>query len=319
MVVARNAIKATNSSNWGLPLRKATLIGLSAIPVWSLLPTLTVLAGVIPPLELVALTFALGSGVGAIFLAARDQARKDLRSVSAVPILIGVAALFGYHFSYFLALQNAPAIEASLVNYLWPVLIVLFSAALPSSAGAGGLTIYHVLGALTAFVGATLAISGGGKFTLSGNAFGYGMALVAALTWSSYSVVTRLFRAVPSSAVTIYCIGTAALALAAHLALEEFVWPSTWLQLAAILALGIGPLGVAFYVWDYGCKHGDLRVLGVSSYFAPVFSTALLVATGLAPAKPALWLAAILITAGALLASKTFLADALSRRGQPAS
>jgi drug/metabolite transporter (DMT)-like permease len=232
---------------------------------------------------------------------------------------MGVAALFSYHFSYFLALQNAPAIEASLVNYLWPILIVLFSAALPKSAGAGGLTAYHLLGAIVAFAGAALAISGGGRFTLAGNVFGYGMALVAALTWSSYSVATRLFRAVPSSAVAIYCIGTAALAFAAHSALEKFVWPSTPTQLAAIIALGVGPLGVAFYVWDYGCKHGDLRVLGVSSYFAPVLSTALLVATGLAPAKPSLWIAAILITLGALLASRTFLASALSRSGQPVS
>jgi drug/metabolite transporter (DMT)-like permease len=287
--------------------------------VWSLLPALTVLAGAVPPLELVALTFTLGAGSGLIFLAASAKARKELRSISALAAGMGITAFFLFHFSYFLALQNAPAMEANLVNYLWPILIVLFSAMLPKSAGTGGLTGYHLLGAVMAFAGAALAISGGGKFTLAGNVFGYGMALLAALTWSSYSVATRLFRAVPSSAVAIYCIGTAALAFAAHAALEKFVWPSTAAQLAAIIALGVGPLGVAFYVWDYGCKHGDLRVLGVSSYFAPVLSTALLAATGLAPAKPSLWVAAILITAGALFASRTFLASALSRRSQPVS
>ncbi|MBI4724583.1 MAG: EamA family transporter [Rhodomicrobium sp.] len=285
---------------------RATLTGLLAIPVWSLLPALTVVAGSIPPLELVALTFTLGALAGQAFLTMSAGARKDLRRAGLKPVALGIAGLFGYHFAYFLALQNAPAVEASLVNYLWPVLIVVFSAALPKRAGAGTLTPWHLAGVAIAFAGAVLAISGGKALSLGGNAFGYGMALLAALIWSTYSVATRLFRNVPSAAVAIYCLGTALLAWAAHAALEDFVWPAAGAQAAAIVALGLGPLGVAFYVWDYGCKHGDLRLLGVSAYFAPVFSTALLTFTGLAPAKPALWLAALLITGGALLTSVQF-------------
>jgi drug/metabolite transporter (DMT)-like permease len=287
--------------------RKATFVGLIAIPLWSLLAALTVLAGAIPPLELVAITFTLGSLVGLAFLAASGKARAEMRSLSAAPVMLGIAGLFGYHFSYFLALQNAPPIEASLLNYLWPVLIVLFSSALPERAASGGLSASHIIGALIAFGGAALAILGGGTINLSGNAFGYGMALLAALIWSSYSVLTRLFRSVPSSAVTLYCLGTAALAWAAHLSLERFVLPSSPVQIAAIALLGIGPLGAAFYAWDYGCKHGDLRILGVTAYFAPVLSTLLLAVTGLGAPKPLLWFAALLITGGALLASKTLL------------
>lgn len=294
--------------------RKATLIGFVAVPIWASLPALTVLAGGIPPLQLVAMTFTLGTMVGLLFLAVDRSARADLRSVTLASVVVGVAGLFGYHFAYFLALQNAPAVEASLVNYLWPVLIVLFSAMLPVSAGAGGLTLWHIAGALIAFGGAVLAISGGEPLSLSGNGFGYGMALAAAVIWSVFSVVTRLFRAVPSSAVTFYCAGTALLAWSAHLVLETTTIPATAIQTAAVAVLGLGPVGLAFYVWDYGCKQGDIRVLGVMAYFAPVLSTALLIATGIGAAKPALWLAAGLITGGALLAGKQLLADTLWQR-----
>jgi drug/metabolite transporter (DMT)-like permease len=143
---------------------------------------------------------------------------------------------------------------------------------------------------------------------------GYGVALLSALTWSGYSVLSRLFAKVPSSAVTLYCAATAIAAAFAHLALEDTVWPQSTAQWLAVLGLGIGPVGLAFYVWDHGCKHGDLRVLGVSAYFAPLLSTILLVAFGLAAGSPVLWLAAFAITAGALLASK----DMLSTRSRRA-
>jgi drug/metabolite transporter (DMT)-like permease len=290
------------------------LTGLLAIPIWALLPALTVLASGTPPLELVALTFTIGSIIGLIFLLISATARSDLREVGFRPVLLGISAFFGYHFAYFLALQNAPPVEASLLNYLWPVLIVALSSALPSHAEAGRLTLWHIVGVAIAFAGAALALTGGGGLKLGGNAFGYGMALTAASIWSSYSVATRLFRAVPSIAVIFYCLGTAFLAWCMHAALETFVWPAPSAPSLAIIALGIGPLGIAFYLWDYGCKHGDLRLLGVSAYFAPMLSTFLLMASGLGEPNPKLWMAALLITAGALLTSMQFLLAARTLR-----
>jgi drug/metabolite transporter (DMT)-like permease len=277
---------------------------MSAIPMWSMLPVLTVLSGKIPPLQLVAMTFTAGTAVGLAWLAASAEARRELRNLTWLAALVGVAGLFGFHLAYFLALQNAPPVEASLINASWPVLIVLFSTLLPRSAGTGRLSVWHVVGAAVAFAGAGLAVAGGSAIDFSGNAFGYGMALVSALTWSTFSVVTRLFHRVPSSAVCIYCAGTAALAWIAHSALEPTVWPQTATQTVAILASGLFPVGVAFYVWDYGCKHGDLRLLGVTAYFIPLFATTLMIATGLAEPRASLWVAAILVVGGALLASR---------------
>src|SRR5690606_27756765 len=113
-------------------------------------------------------------------------------------------------------------------------------------------------------------------------ALGYLCALGAALAWSIYSVLSRRFAAVPSDAITGFCLATAVLAGACHLMFETTVWPDTAWQWAAIVGLGLGPVGLAFYVWDIGVKHGDIQVLGAASYAAPLLSTGILIATGYA-------------------------------------
>lgn len=287
--------------------RSATLLGLSAVLLWATLAPMTVLTAGVPPLQLVAMSFSIGALIGLAYLIARPEARAELRQVTWASTLLGVGGLLGFHFFYFLSLALAPPLEANLVNYLWPLLIVLFSALLPNAGGR--LRAHHVIGALIAFAGALLAITKGAALpTLSSDALaGYGVALLAALTWSGYSVLSRLFAAVPSSAVTLYCAATAVGAGLAHAAFETTAWPLNSVQWLATVALGLGPVGLAFYVWDHGCKHGDLRVLGASAYFAPLLSTVLLVVLGLAEGSPVLWLAAAAITGGALLASKDML------------
>jgi drug/metabolite transporter (DMT)-like permease len=286
--------------------RAATLLGLIAILLWATLAPLTVLAAGLPPLQLVGMSFTLGSLIGVAFLIASADARRNLRRVTLPAIALGVGGLLGFHFFYFLSLSLAPPLEANLVNYLWPLLIVLFSALLPR---ADRLRPHHWAGAMIAFAGAALAITKGERLPeITPEALaGYGVALLSALTWASYSVLSRLFTGVPSSAVTLYCAVTALGGLGAHIALETSVWPLSPTQWLALGGLGAGPVGLAFYVWDYGCKHGDLRVLGASAYFAPLLSTVLLVALGLAEGGTALWLAAASITGGALLASKDML------------
>jgi drug/metabolite transporter (DMT)-like permease len=287
--------------------RAATLVGLVAVLLWATLAPLTVLAAGVPPLQLVAMSFSIGALIGAAYLAIRPQARAELRRVTLPAVLVGIAGLLGFHFFYFLSLSLAPPLEANLVNYLWPLLIVLFSALLPNEGGR--LKAHHLIGALIAFAGAALAITKGERLpALSSDALaGYGVALLSALTWASYSVLSRLFAGVPSSAVTLYCAATALAGAAGHAALENSVWPLSPLQWLAAAGLGLGPVGLAFYVWDHGCKHGDLRVLGASAYFAPLLSTVLLILFGIADGRPVLWLAAFAITGGALLASKDML------------
>jgi drug/metabolite transporter (DMT)-like permease len=285
--------------------RKATGLGLVAVLLWAALAALTALAGRIPPFQLAAMTFAIGTLVGVAWARLKGQSLAVLAEVPLASWCLGVYGLLAFHACYFFALQAAPPLEASLIIYLWPLLIVLMSGLLPARHGGTELRWWHVGGALLGLAGTVLILmSKGGSVDLSGSAWGYMAAAAAALIWSSYSVASRLFARVPSTAVMGSCGLTAIGALAFHLLLETTVWPGSVTAWVAVLALGLGPVGAAFYLWDEGMKHGDIRLLGAASYTTPLFSTIILAVLGLGAATATVWLAALLITAGALLASK---------------
>jgi len=278
----------------------STLIGTIAILLWSFLAICTAASGTVPPFQLNAMAFAVGTLVGAAKWIKEPSAIKKLRQPK-MAWLLGVTGLFGYHFLYFTALRNAPAIDASLIGYLWPLLIVLFSALLPGEK----LKWQHVVGCILGLAGAGLIVTGGTGFSFKSEyAFGYIMALLAALAWSTYSVLSRRFANVPTDAVTGFCAATAVLSIAAHLVWETTVWPTGLWQWVAVIGLGLGPLGLAFYVWDHGVKHGDIQVLGAASYAAPLLSTLILILFGFAQFTWAVGAACLLITIGAVVASK---------------
>lgn len=280
--------------------RAATLSGLLAILLWSALSVLTAASGAMPAFQLTAVTFALGGSLGLALLAIRGELGV-LRQAPGVWCL-GIGGLFFYHALYFAALRSAPPAEAGLVNYLWPLLIVLFSALLPGERLAGR----HVLGALAGFGGLAVLFAGqgAGRGLLDGLVPGYGLALAAAFVWAGYSVASRRVAHVPSGVVAGFCLAVAGLAALCHLAFETTVWPSAPGQWAALTALGLGPVGLAFYVWDVGMKHGDIRLLGVLSYAAPILSTFWLVIFGYAQAGWPLAGACGLIVLGALIAGR---------------
>jgi drug/metabolite transporter (DMT)-like permease len=282
---------------------RATLIGFTAVLMWSLLALFTAASGTVPPFQLAAMAFLVGGAIGLTRWIAVPAARASLRQPAPV-WLIGIGGLFGYHFFYFTALRNAPAVEAGLIAYLWPLLIVVLSALLPGER----LKVHHVAGGLLGLAGAGLIVTGGSAFAFKQQyAPGYAAALACALIWSSYSVLSRRFASVSSDVVTGFCLATALLSALCHAALETTVWPATTLEWLAVLALGLMPVGAAFYVWDYGVKHGDIQVLGAASYAAPLLSTIVLILAGFAEATWALAAACVLITGGAVVAAKDML------------
>ncbi len=293
------------------PTGRATLIGLSAVLMWATLAVLTAWSGRVPPFQLAGMAFTLAFLLAAASWVLRGGAPwRHLRQPPVV-WLLGVAGLFGYHFFYFFALRNAPPVEASLIAYLWPLLIVFMSALLPSAGGGGALRWYHVAGALLGLAGTALIVTGGGDVAFQARyAVGYAAAVACALTWSSYSVLSRRFAHVPSDAVGGFCGATAVLAWACHFVFETTIWPAGAGQWLAVAGLGLGPVGLAFFTWDHGVKHGDIRVLGASSYGAPLISTLILIAAGLAPANWTVGAACGLIVGGALIAGQ----DLLRRR-----
>jgi drug/metabolite transporter (DMT)-like permease len=279
---------------------RATFIGFTAILLWSMLALLSAASGAAPPFLMNALTFGFGTLAGLAWYRSKG-AWPRLPKGQTLAVLLGTAGLFLYHFFYFTAIRNAPAVEASLIAYLWPLLIVVGSALLPGER----LRLHHVVGALVGLGGAALILlARGGGLSGGGNALGYGAALACAVTWAAYSLLARRFSDVPTEAVVYYCAATAVLSALCHVALETTVWPQGGAQWLAVVALGIGPLGIAFFTWDHGCKNGDIQILGASSYAAPLLSTLVLIAAGMAEATPAILGACLLITLGAVIASK---------------
>lgn len=278
----------------------ATLVGGVAILMWSTLAPLTTLVSNLPPLQITAVTFGLGAAIGLCRLLLKPE---RIRHFGQPPLvwLVGVSGLFGYHFLYFLALRSAPPVEASLIAYLWPLLIVLFSAMLPGEA----LLPNHVFGALLGFAGAALNVSDGATviFRIE-HSFGYAIAFIAALIWAGYSILTRSFAGVSSEIVTGYCLITAVLAVVAHLSLEATVWHLTRMEWIALTLLGVGPVGIAFFAWDVATKHGHIRTLAALSYTAPILSTLFLFAMELAKPGILLPVACVLIVMGAGLCSR---------------
>jgi drug/metabolite transporter (DMT)-like permease len=279
---------------------QATAFGVIAILMWAILALLTAGTGQVPPFQLVAMSFAIAFllAVGK-WLWRRENPLIYLRLPAKVWIF-GISGLFGYHLFYFLALRNAPVIEASLIAYLWPLLIVLFSALLPNET----LKWQHIAGALIGFAGAYLLVAKGAMPSLDpAYAIGYLAAAACALIWSGYSVISRRFATLPTDTVGGFCGVTAVLAVIAHSIFEDTVWPANIGQWFSAIGLGLGPVGAAFFFWDIAVKRGHIQVLGALSYLAPLFSSLALIAAGLAVGSWQILVACLLITGGAVVAS----------------
>ena len=281
-------------------MRGATFVGFLAVAMWALLALLTDSTGDIPAFQLTAMTFVIAALCGMLSWLFRSGAWRGV----LVPLnawAVGVGGLFGYHFVYFTALENAPAVDASLIAYLWPLFIVLGSALMPGES----LRWHHVAGALLGLAGAAMIVTKGGSVSFEAQyGFGYAMALGCALLWSTYSLLSRRLSHVPTDAVTGFCVVTALLALLCHLAFEQTVWPVDTIQWLAVLLLGLLPVGAAFFAWDYGVKRGNIQILGAASYASPLLSTIVLVLAGRTELTLSITLACLLITFGAVLASK---------------
>lgn len=281
---------------------RATMIGFIAVLLWALLALFTVGTAPTPPLLLNAICFTIGGTIGLIWTA-RTGGFARLRGISWKVYAFGTVGLFGYHALYFSALRIAPAAEAGLIAYLWPLLIVLLSGLLPGESLRAG----HLIGALCGFFGAALIIQGGGGGFNAEALPGYLLALACALTWSGYSVMSRRLGNAPTETVSVFCVATAILSALMHLLTETTVWPQGALDWGSAIALGLGPVGLAFYVWDIGVKRGDIQLLGTASYAAPLLSTLVLVGVGVADPSWSLGAATLLITGGAVIAARASL------------
>jgi drug/metabolite transporter (DMT)-like permease len=268
--------------------RRATLDALGAIALWSTLALLGLKLAHVPPFLLVGIALLLGAAWGARGI--------SLRLRPAV-LLLGVYGLFAYHFCLFLALRLAPPVEANLLNYLWPLLIVVLA---PLFVPGTRLQPRHVLGAVLGFGGAALLVTGGRLGFSSEGTAGYLLALAAAVIWSTYSLLTKRVGSFPTSAIATFCLVSGALALVCHVALEPRYVPRVS-DLPFLALIGLGPMGAAFYLWDRALKGGDPRVVGTLAYLTPLLSTTLVATFGGGRLGPTALAAMALIVGGAVV------------------
>ncbi|KDP84544.1 hypothetical protein CF70_018750 [Cupriavidus sp. SK-3] len=295
-----------------------TAIGAFALLLWATLPLLTAQARRLPPFELLALSFGVAFLMGLPWLVLPTRAAPAGRQPGSRgrAWLLAFGAIFLYHALYFYAFAVIPPAEAGLLAYLWPLLMVLFSALAPG----GSLGRRQVAAAVLGFLGTLLIVGGAPQGSPSassaggqaGVVLGYLAALSCALIWSGYSVANRRHGEVPSTTMVSVCGAVALCGALCHFALETTVMPDAgeWL---AVLLLGAGPTGIAFVAWDHGTKHGRLALLGVLSYGTPLVATLLLVWFGFAMLTWTLACAAALIVGGAALAMMAPRAPALPR------
>ena len=269
--------------------------------MWAFLALLTAASGAVPPFQLAAMSFLIGGLMGAATWPFRPAALIKLKQQDWRLWGLGIASVFGYHFIYFTAIRNAPAVAVSLIAYLWPLFLVVFSAFLPGEK----IEVHHILGVVLGLVGAALVITRGHGFGFSeGFKLGHVLAFPCAVIWAGYSVLARRFGHVPTDVVSGFCLAAALLSFLSHLVFEQTTWPQNSAEWLAVAGLGLLPLGAAFYTWDYGLKHGDIMVLGASSYAAPLLSTLVLLSFGYAQFHWSIAVACLLITMGAAVAAK---------------
>jgi len=242
-------------------MNRAYISALLTILMWSSLAVLTVTITHIPSLLSVGLVLIFASIPGLKYWRQWKLPWKVWLSA--------VIGMFGYHFLLFDAFSRSPAMSVNMIQYLWPLFIVLGTPLFSQSR----LNFGHVIGATLGFGGVLLTLAQEPIAFNVADLFGYGEAFIAALLWAFYTLSNRRYTKMPMSAVAGFCLFSGILALTSYALTADIqaVIPSGN-DLLVIGLLGLGPMGLSFYTWDYAIRHGDTRVIGALAYLAPLLS-----------------------------------------------
>ncbi len=222
--------------------------------------------------------------------------------------LFGCGALFVFYTAAIylavgLAKSREQLLEVALVNYLWPTLTVLGSLWLQEERA----SFWLGPGTALALAGVFLVMVQGESFSwnsmtehVRSNPAAYALVLAGAVAWALYSNLTRRWSGPEGGgAVDLFVPATGLLLLGLRLLVTE---PTAWSLRAGAEACGLSAVTtVAYFLWDFSMRRGNLPLVVACSYFTPLLSTLVSCAyLGVSP-SPQLWAGCLLLVAGSLI------------------
>ena len=268
---------------------KATIIGQLGLLMWGLLAVFTVVVTNIPTFEILSIVFTVSFITGIAYSYIKGE-ENPIKKHPKYMWFIGFLGIFCNDALYIQSFKYAPPEQADLINYLWPLMVILFSSVLPKEK----FLIKYVISAVIAFTGIYLLLCGGEGFHYEFLP-GYGFAFLAASCWAIFTLFSRGNNQNKSIAVTaIYCGIAAVGSFVSHCVSEVFIMP-TLSQSIILVIMGVTTHSLAYIFWDFGIKKGNFRLLSILSYANPIISIFFLVLLGFAPYSNNLLIAAVLV------------------------
>lgn len=283
--------------NVNTTIKYATPIGYGALLLWALAASLATPLRRLPTFEVLAIVFSFGFVIVACKLTIAGQWKKIRQPL--IVWFIGVAGIFGNCTFFLAAFKHAPAAQVDLINYLWPIMMFLLAQFVLKEK----CTWRQMAGVLLGFGGVCVLIIGShGVFVFHRNYIvGYVFAFLGAFIWATYTFMTRYrSKKIPSEMLGVYCGAGAIISLVCHFIWEHSVMPSLS-QSMVIIAMGLFPQGLAYFLWDYGIKNGNYKLLSILAYGNPIISVLLLVVFGMTQFTATLLIASLLVVAGGIM------------------
>ena len=269
-----------------------------AILMWGALALLAKEASEVPPFLLLAMCFFIAALIMPLLNIVCGKTSVENSQFKWVEGGIGMTCLLGFHACYFIALDHAPVLEVSLIGYLWPMLLALLVAK-------KGKKLQSFVGGCLGLLAVSFVLGWDNLNFASQYFIGYVLALTCAVIWAFYSWYLSNNQS-SSSDMSWQCMGVAIGALAISTMSEPWMFELSWSVVLAIVLLGLGPVGGAFYLWDSGLKRGDKSFISSLSFSTPLLSAMFLSLFGYVVWSSSLvWSIALLIVAAVIINFKT--------------
>jgi len=286
-----------------------TVGGLAAILLWSsTIGLVRSMAEKIGYFTSAGLMYACAGVLGLAVIARRPGGFALIRAMSA-KYLFGCGALCVlYMVALAVAVGTAvdrwQVVEVGIINYLWPGLTLVFSIPLLGKKCKPWLGI----GVAIAFAGVIVAMGHTGGLSWSGftahlcaNALPYGSALAAAVSWALFSNLSRRWAGDSKGvAMPLFMLFAGIILLCLRIIFrEQSQWsPRVGLELGYMI---LGPTLLAYSMWDFAMRRGNLVLVVTCSYFTPLLSTIITCIYLDIPMGKSLWAGCAMVVAGAAL------------------